>query len=263
MIYSLHVTFRDVGVGGLGGKSRRLSDYAGNNLSDYVLLNTCNRAELYSTNEADLEGFKKVSGVNAIRHLLRVACGLDSMLLGENEILGQVRRAYHTALSEGHCSGELSSVVESAVRLGRSVRAKTRIGEGRTSVASLAVEYVLEQKDYEAGEVLVVGSGVMGSKVACALKNRGVKQIFLANRRKERAEGLARKVDGVVADYRRLPEFLKEASVVFTVTSAPHTIIRPEMVPAGRKILFVDLGVPCNVSGQVEGIAGVRVVRLG
>jgi len=263
MINCVYATFREVGLGGLNDSSRVLAEYVqSSGLGDYVLCNTCNRAEAYSTENIDWTGFRKASGVDAVRHLYRVACGLESMLAGENEILGQVKKAYLNAVSEGHCSREMSKLFESACRLGSRARAKTRISEGRTSIASLAVEHVLSQNTYPADEVLVVGSGTMGSKIASALRNRGVRQIFLANRRRERAEKLAEKVGGKVADYRRIGEFLGKSSVVFTATSAPHAIIKPWMIPEGSRILFVDLSVPYDVSEDVKSLQGVEVIRL-
>lgn len=263
MINCTYATFRDVGLENLNQKSRDLTNYVKHSdLSNYVLLNTCNRSELYSTDDIECNGFRKAEDIEAAKHLFVVACGLDSMVLGENEILGQVRQAYKTARSEGHCSKILSNVFESACRLGGRVRAKTKISDGKTSIASLAVDYVLGQDQYPVGEVLVVGSGTMGSKIACALKNKKIKQIFLANRRMERAKWLAEKVGGKVVDYGRISEFLGKTSVVFTATGAPHPIIRPEMLSAGARVLFVDLGMPYDVSDEVGDLENAEVVRL-
>ncbi|MFH1789331.1 MAG: hypothetical protein ABH834_08120, partial [Candidatus Altiarchaeota archaeon] len=101
-----------------------------------------------------------------------------------------------------------------------------------------------------------------GVKIACALKNRRVERIFLANRRVERARALAERVGANLIDYRNLKGFLSNASVVFTATSAPHSIIRPDVVPEGKKLLFIDLGVPPDVSPEVDFIDDVEVVRL-
>lgn len=263
MIRALSATYRNCEITGLAEKARALSDYvAQTSLSAYVILETCNRVELYSTQDAGLPGFRKMTGQDAVRHLFRVACGLDSMLLGENEILCQVKKACQKAVSDGHCYQELTEAFSSAIRLGSRVRSKTGITDGKTSIASLAVDYALTQREYPAESVLVVGSGSMGAKIACALKNRGVKQIFLANRRRERALRLAEKVGGVVADFRMLRSLLESSSIVFTATSAPHVIIRRETVPAGKRTLFLDLGVPPDVSSDVEGIGGIKVLRL-
>ena len=184
------------------------------------------------------------------------------MIVGECEILGQIKEAHIKAVSEGHCSPTLSSMFESAVKLGRGVRAKTRISEGKTSIASIAVDYAINQVSYPITRVVVIGSGSMGSKIACALKNKKVEQIFLANRRMERARALAEKVGGKAVDYCNLRELLGNTSVVFTATSAPHAIIKPDIIPSGRRILFIDLGVPPDVSESVSKMTDVEVVGL-
>ena len=263
MIYCIGSTHKTDGIENLSEKRRELSEHVcGMGISDYVLLTTCNRVELYSTSELEFDGFERLEGLDAIRHLFRVAAGLESMVVGENEVLGQVREAYKTAISGGHCSDELSQVFESAVRIGGRVRAKTRISEGKTSIASIAVDYALNQDTYPTERVAVIGSGSMGAKIASALKNKGVAQIFLANRRMDRARALAEKVGGKVVDYHRLREFLGNTDVVFTATSAPHPIIRADMIFKGKNTLFIDLGVPPDVSEKVDGINGVEVVRL-
>lgn len=262
MIYNIGATYQSVGIGSLSDRAKSLSNFARHSsLRDYVLLNTCNRAELYSTDNLELNGFDKCLGDDAIRHLFKVACGLDSMIVGENEILGQIKVAMADAEAEGHIDDVLSDVFNRAVRLGSRVRAKTKIAYGKTSVASIAVDYALNQSEYPVDEVLVIGSGELGSKIACALKNKGVNQIFLANRCSSRAKRLAEKVSGSVADYKRLPKYLKSASVVFTATGAPHSIIRPEMI-ADNRILFVDLGIPYDVSEDARALKNVDVVRL-
>lgn len=262
MIYTLHSTYKTDGIGCLGEKGKVLADYVNDSaLNDYVLLNTCNRAELYSTTDVGSDGFDKCKGTDAVRHLFSVACGLNSMVLGENEILGQVKGALRQALDEGHMGDELSRVFDSAIKLGSRVRARTKISHGKTSIASLAVDYALNQTKYPSDRVLVIGSGAMGSKIACALKNRGVNQIFLANRRIGRARELAGKVGGEVVDYGRLGEFLGKTSLVFTSTGAPHAIIRAGSIPL-KEMLFVDLAVPADVTDEVAALGNVEVVRL-
>ncbi len=261
MISCVYISHKECVIGDLGCRFDRLTSLIEQlSVGDYVLLNTCNRVELYSTSEVELEGFRMLRGFDAIKHLFRVSCGLESMILGENEILSQLREAHRNAVSCGHCRGELSHLFTAAAALGAKVRSKTNISRGKTSIASLAVDYALEKRSFD--EALVIGSGVIGSKIACALKNRGVKRIFLANRRRGRAERLAAKVGGVVFDYSRIDDLLVKSPVVFTATSAPHPIIRADMVSSGAGTLFVDLGVPYDVAGDVGEFENVELVRL-
>ena len=263
MLYNLKTTYRDIGIGRLGSKFNEFEDYTRySDLNDYVSLFTCNRAELYSTQYMNLDGLPVEEGRGALEHLLRVSCSLDSMVLGENEILSQVKKAHRSAIEEEHCSEHLSTFFDSAIKLGRRARARTQISHGKTSIASMAVDYVSKCGEFNPDKVLIMGSGMLSGKLATALKNKGTEKILLSNRYLERARILADKVGGKAFGLDRLPELLNGVDLVFSATSAPHPIITPNKIPTNREILFVDLAVPPDVSKEVDKLKNVRVLRL-
>ncbi len=263
MLYNLKTTYRDTGIGRLGSKFNEFEDYIQHSdLNDYVPLFTCNRAELYSTQYMNLDGLPVEGGRGALEHLLRVSCGLDSMVLGENEILSQVKNAHRSAIEKEHCSEHLSTFFDSAIRLGRRARAKTRISHGKTSIASMAVDHVFSTAEFRPDKVLILGSGMISGKLATALKNKGAENILLSNRHLERAQILADKVGGKAFGLDRLPELLSVVDIVFSATSAPHPVITPDKIPLDREILLVDLAVPPDASKEVDKLKNVKVVRL-
>ncbi|MBU4265986.1 MAG: glutamyl-tRNA reductase [Candidatus Altiarchaeota archaeon] len=263
MLYNLKTTYRDIGIGRLGSKFDEFEGYTRySELNDYVSLFTCNRAELYSDQYMNLDGLPVEKGRKALEHLFRVSCGLDSMILGENEILSQVKKAHRSAIEEGHCCEHLSAFFDSAIRLGKKARAKTRISHGKTSIASMAVDYAFNLGEFSPDKVLILGSGMLSGKIATALKNKGTEKILLSNRYLERARILADKVGGKAFGLDRLPKLLNEVEIVFSATSAPHPIITPDKIPRNREILLVDLAVPADVSKEVDRLKNVKVLRL-
>lgn len=263
MLYNLNATYKDFGISNLGRKSREIKEYIKkSNLKDYVALFTCNRAELYSTEFLRLNGLPSLEGRNAIGHLFRVSCSLDSMVIGENEILAQIKNAYNIALLEGHCSDELSSIFGAAIRIGRTARAKTKISHGKTSIASIAVDHVLEDLGIKEKNALIIGSGMLAGKLAVALKNKKIDEIILSNRNIERAREIAKKVGGQAHDLNKLPELLKTVNLVFSATSAPHAIITSGKIPRDKKITLVDLAVPSDVSEEVSSMKNVKILKL-
>ncbi|MFZ2456063.1 MAG: hypothetical protein WAX07_06270 [Candidatus Altiarchaeia archaeon] len=269
MIYNIRTSYRDCQPEELGTRAGNLREYIERvGPADYVPLFTCNRAEVYSTNPlggTDVNGFISGAGVPAIEHLFRVACGLDSMTLGETEILAQVKRAHEGALESGHCSERLSGIFDSAIKLGRKARSRTQISHGKTSLASIAVDDVLSEKyaeKYDTSKILVIGSGMIAGKLAAALKNKKIETIFISNRHYDKAQELAVRVGGQAFDLEKLPELLDAVQVVFCATSAPHAIINQGMIPKNRRILFVDLGVPYNVFLEAENSVDIEVLRL-
>ena len=264
MLYNVRTTFRETKIGELGSKSKELQRYLfDSNIDDYVLLSTCNRTEIYSTKKLSSDnGFLVENREDALEHLFRVSCGLDSMLIGENEILSQLKCAYSNAVKEGHCSEYLSRFFTSAIKLGSMVRAKTNISLGKTSIASIAVDHVIENENYPKDKILIIGSGMFAKKIANALKNKGVEKIILSNRHFDRAQGLAKEVSGIAVRFDDLHDLLKESSIAFSATSAPHAIITPEKIPCDRNILLVDLAVPYDVSEDVSRMENVKVLHL-
>ncbi|MFT4033987.1 MAG: glutamyl-tRNA reductase [Patulibacter sp.] len=198
------------------------------------------------------------------RHLFRVASGLDSMVLGEAEILGQVRRAHELARSAGTSGPTLDRLFADALATGGRVRAETALGHGAMSISSLAAQ-VAERDlgDLTGRSVVIIGAGETAELAAAAFHQRGVAALFVANRRATRAMCLAARFEGGVASLDRLPEMLVSADVVVAATASPHPILHrdavAEVLPerAGRPLLLLDLAVPRDIEPSVGELGGV------
>jgi glutamyl-tRNA reductase len=263
---------------------------AGPELREAFVLSTCSRVELYAVardadeaeslllarlgggaaGSADLAGVAHTArGGAVVEHLLRVASGLESIALGEVEILGQLRRAgdaAHTARTRGRI---LSRLVEHALATGRRVRHETDIGAGKSSVASVAVGLARRHLGPGIGAgALVIGSGEMGGKAARALRAAGVSVTLLAGRRPERAGRLAAEIGGRVAVPDDLPRVLSEVDLVVSCTGAPHHVLPAEALVevverrAGRDLLLIDLAVPREFDPAVRAVEGIRLYDI-
>ncbi|HEY7917576.1 MAG TPA: glutamyl-tRNA reductase [Acidimicrobiales bacterium] len=269
------------------------------NLSEAVILSTCLRTEVYAVVErfhdgvAELQEFlATISGSPAdtlaehlmVRfdddvadHLFTVAAGLDSAVLGESEVLGQVRRAWEKAQSEQASGPVLGALFRHAVETGKRVRSETAIARGITSLSHGAVALAAGRRrgGLDGARVLVVGAGEMGEGVAQALAGRGTAALAIANRTPDRAEAVADALSGgdaaivTTGSLDDLGPFLSSADVVFTSVGTTHPIIdRPmlEAAAAGRDpvdpLVVVDLGVPRNVEPAPTGLAGVVLLDM-
>lgn len=254
-----------------------------------AVLSTCNRIEVYACvskfhgGAQDLRNFlaefRHVAPEDfsdrlytyhddaAIRHLFRVSAGIDSMVVGESEILGQVRRAFAAASEEGATQRVLGSGFRKALRAGKRARTETSIGRNPVSISSAAVE--LARKAFEgstlAGKrVTIVGAGKMGRLAAQALASAGASDVSVVNRSQERAQEVADAFGATPMPIERLPEQLALADIVITSTTAPETIIDKAMVEgavaerdADRTLFIVDIAVPRDVEAAVADIPGV------
>ncbi len=252
-------------------------------LEEAVVLSTCNRSELYGvapTGDADAQGAmvellvnfhglspKDLNGrlyrernAEAVRHLFRVASGLDSMLLGEAEILGQVREAYGRALDHGSTGPVLNRLFQSALEVGKRVRTETEVSTRPMSVAWAGVK--LAERvfgDLEGHEAVILGAGAVAEQVVEHLRNRGIGRLVVVNRSRERAEELARKVGGESAGWEALESALAPADIIVTSVSSEGIITRAMLERAhrargGRALLVVDLGVPRNVEPDAASL---------
>jgi glutamyl-tRNA reductase len=250
-------------------------------LGNGVLLSTCNRSELYIDARRDsgiqgkaidfLAAAKGLSAAEfedkfyfhrqrrAVRHLFRVAAGLESMVVGETEILGQVRSAFVTATEAGSSNAYLSRLFHAAIRVGRRARSETGIGRHAVSVSSTAVSLARKTLgDLSGSCVLVISAGEAGKLAARALGDKGVARMLVTSRTLERARELATDLGGQAIPLRRLAEALGSADIVITSTGAPSFLIEPEMVRAvmgqrkDRPLLFIDIAVPRDVHPAVR-----------
>jgi glutamyl-tRNA reductase len=262
-------------------------------LDEAVVLSTCNRSELYGVASAAaqdalgaLEGYfsaihllppAELNGclyrhrnLDAARHLFRVASGLDSMLLGEAEILGQVRQAYTQAL-EHHATGPvLNRLFQGALEIGKRVRAETELGARPMSVAYAGVKLAERVFGKLRGhQALIVGAGAVGEQVVEHMRARGIAQVLVANRTGARAEELARQLGGAAVPWEALDDHLAGPDVVVTSASAADGFVlnrarieRAMARRANRALFLIDLGVPRNVEPAAGGLYNVYLYNI-
>ena len=259
------------------------------NVREVVVLSTCNRTEIYAVAEkfhgayADIRDFLCDLGHiapdelhphlysehddAAVRHLFEVAAGLDSAIVGEAEILGQLRQAWEIAQQEGGARSSLNLLFRHAIGVGKRSRTETGIARGTASVSHAAVEMAAEHHGSIQGRrVTVVGAGAMGEGIAVALHGAGVGDVRVVNRSAERGRSLADRINGLALGMEHLVETIDEADVVLTCTGSGTPIVTPELmhlVPRnGRPLLFVDIAVPRDVSPEVAELDDITVLDL-
>jgi glutamyl-tRNA reductase len=257
-------------------------------IHEAAALSTCNRTELYLivsdpveaestalgvlTRQAELRPTELLSHLyslrsgEAVRHLFRVTAGLDSMIVGEAEIQGQVKRAYELALVEGATGPILNRLFRGALAAGGRVREETAISERGVSIPSVAVELARRTLgDLAERRVLVIGAGETAELVARALVARGVNTVFVANRHHDRAIGFAQRFGGAAVRLEELPEQLGNADIVVSATNSPHHIVeRDELSQVmgerdDRPLLLIDLAVPRDIEPECRDIPGVTL----
>jgi glutamyl-tRNA reductase len=261
---------------------------AGAEIVEAASLSTCNRTELYlaardvdateraATDELARTGgmlreelagaMRTLRGTEATRHLFRVAAGLDSMVVGEAEIQGQVRHSYELALSLGTSGPIINRLFQDALRAGKRVRTETSISRRRASVASVAVELARRQLGHLDGRrALVIGAGKHGALTARALMDAGVQTVYVASRARDRAEDLARRFGGKAVGFDDMARELRRCDLVLTCTSCPHRILtRQDLAAAvlGRSLVVVDTSVPRDVEPSAGELRGVTLYDL-
>jgi glutamyl-tRNA reductase len=266
-MYNIRLTHKEIEIEKIPEAGRKLREFVqANPINDYVFLQTCNRAELYfnGASVTPPNEFIVEDGEGAFKHLLRIACGLESFVVGETEILSQLKDAYQTAKREGHCSNKLGRYFEAAIKVGKKVRRVTRISEGKVSVVSLALDYIHGLLgNFDGKKVLIIGAGEIGTKVAKALKDKKVEKILVANRGYERAIKLAREIGANAYKLSHLDTLLQGVDIVICATSAPHYILTKERIKAiKQKLVVVDLSVPRNVDESVKEFENVELVTF-
>ncbi len=259
-------------------------------LGEFVILNTCNRVEIYGVAANPtlrarvaaafcarqgfaLEDFARVrlelTGREVVTHLLEVASGLDSQMLGENEIFGQVKRAYEAAQTRGSAGPVLNRIFQKAFQAAKHVRSQTAITAGLVSVANVAVELAASIfGDLGRARVLLLGAGEIGLKSGRAFRSRKPAALTVASRRLEHAQEVAAELGAVALAFETAVASLAEFDVVVCSTAAPTTVISPAMVAAamarrgGRPLFFIDVALPRDVEPGVAGLGSVFVYNL-
>lgn len=254
-------------------------------VNEVAILSTCNRFEVYAAVEdlvagqgallAALEAcdsqryLRALSNQAAARHLCRVAAGLDSLLLGEHEILGQVKDAFEAALSAKTSGPVLSRVFRSAIVAGKRARTETAIGDGLHSLGEVALSLAQQHlSDLSDRTVLVIGVGRIGKVAAQSLVTGGLRWVLVANRTHERAAALAAALGGRAVRFDALDEHLIRADLVIAATGAPHVVLHADALRramaarSGRPLIVVDLAVPRNVDPASRAVAGVDLYDM-
>jgi glutamyl-tRNA reductase len=270
----------------------RLTALAGRpGISEAVILSTCNRVELLVQPEAGSDPTEEILSFlgsehrsladevkpyfyryvdqDAIRHIFRVASSLDSMVLGEPQILGQIKDAYASAKKAGTIRGELDFVLNHAFRVARRVRNETGIGQMAVSVSYVAVE--LARKifgDLNGRSILIIGAGKMSELAAKHLRRAGGGKVYVTNRTHERAEELAKVFDGQAVEFGRLLEWLTRVDIVITSTGSRNFILTKEtaegVIAARRQrpVFFVDIAVPRDIDPAINSIDNMFVYDI-
>ena len=235
-------------------------------IGEYVEISTCNRKEYYINNDFISEDDELLShenqsiiieyGQSAVMHLLRMTSGLESMIVGEDQILGQVKDAKHNAAKNHHCGKSLDAIFTKAIHVGQVVRNRTNINKGSVSIGSAAID--LAEKHIgtlDDKSVLVIGAGKMGRLVAKALAEKDLHAIFVANRTYYVAVQLAEDLGGEAILFNDLEEYLANADLVISATSAPHPIITKERLLGidmdYEDVMMVDIANPRDISDDV------------
>ncbi|MFA9269295.1 MAG: glutamyl-tRNA reductase [Baekduiaceae bacterium] len=257
-------------------------------IREAVAISTCNRTEITvvvgdpGAAESELLGWlARRAGIrptelgkvmysprncDAARQLFRVTSGLESMIVGEAEVQGQVKRAYETALAAGTAGPLTNRLFTAALQTGKRVRTETKITEGHASVSSVAVSLAEDTLgELTDRHVVIIGAGETSELTARALHERGVTTMFVANRRADRARSLADRFGGDVIAFDKLPTQLEHADIVVAQTASPHPIIDQEELElvmkarAGRPLLLIDIAVPRDVDPACADIPGVTL----
>jgi len=258
------------------------------NLSEVVLLSTCNRVEVYGVtpkvNGNIHQIFKHLSassvvdalphlyvkeGSEAVRHLFSVAGGMDSMVLGETEITGQVKQAYQAAQS-GRLTGRvLNRVFQTALQTAKEIRTRTFIGRGATSVGSVAVELAERIfKDLSAKTVMILGAGKMGEACVRHLNKKGARSVLVSNRSFERAQTLAAEFGGRAIHFDDCLDAMTQADIVVSSTGCPHTILDhadiAQVMSARRQrpLILIDIAVPRDIAADVQQLDNVYLYNV-
>ena len=256
-----------------------------------VALSTCNRTELYmvvgdpvAAESAVLGRFAKRANIrpteladviysprncDAARQLFRVTSGLESMIVGESEVQGQVRRAYETALEAGVTGPLTNRLFTSALTTGKRVRSETGITQGHASISTVAVELAEDvMDDLEHRHVVIIGAGETSELTAQALAAKGVKTVFVANRHADRARSVAQRFGGAVVSLDALPAQLEAADIVVSSTSSPHPIVESEDLAEvvrhrdDRPLVLIDIAVPRDIDPACAELPGVTLYDI-
>jgi glutamyl-tRNA reductase len=256
-------------------------------LEEVAVLSTCNRVEVYGVTQRAADKVQQIfqqfcadidltpyiyvkEGVEAAAHLFSVISGLDSMVIGETEIAGQVKNAYQAA-QEARLTGPLlNRLFQTALKTSKEIRTHTAIGRGATSVGSVAVELAekIFDRDLSNKTIMILGAGKMGEACVRHLAKRGARTVLVANRSLERAESLASEFGGKALPFEERLNALADADIVVSSTGSPATILHKEEIEAvlsarqNRPLILIDIAVPRDIAGDVNELNNVYLYNI-
>ena len=220
-----------------------------------VLLQTCNRVELYY-GEGDVPD-------DVARHLFRVTAGLESALIGERAVQGQVKDSYQQAQLQYRLTAEMHKLFSCALEVGKRVRTETEISQGAVSHSLAAIEILQqEQVDLSQSRITIIGVNKLTSDILKFLKNKGARMVFLANRSQMKAHQLADPLGISVFELHDKQRFLADTDILISATSAPHAVIDATDIPFGKKLLAIDLAFPRDIDPSIGRLPNVRLYNL-
>jgi glutamyl-tRNA reductase len=260
-------------------------------IEECLILSTCNRTEIYVASadcdrgldclrdfisgfmgmpESQIrEYFYVLNNRNAISHLFRVASSLDSMIVGETQIFGQVKEAYFKSRQANSLGRTLDNIFEEAIRVGKKVRTQTQIGKGAISTSTAAIE--LARKIFETLEdkkILIIGAGKIGELTVKNLSSRGVKTVIVANRTLLKARELAQRFCGEAINFDSILDYMRSSDIIISSTSAPHFVITAAEVAKVMRarnntpLFLIDLGLPRNIEPSVNEIENAYLYNI-
>lgn len=237
--------------------SKILSD---SGVTNYVIVSTCNRFEIYYSADGQLSGLYEgsnalnLSGPDAIDHLFRVTAGLDSMSVGENEILHQVKESFDAALRNNHVSGNLALLFRRALSSGKLIRRDTRISRGKVSITALSIDIMQRKYGISGRKVAVVGTGKMANDILKYLVKLNPEYITVVGRSEERAMGIAESFDASSAGISELGSVISQHDMVITATSSKSVIInRSDIEKSDGARIYLDISNPRNIEAPQDG----------
>lgn len=270
----------------LGSQARALTELTA--IAEGVVISTCNRMEVYVAAEdlqmgldvlrqhfaeghdkEDMSHLYQKCGDDAKQHLFALVCGLDSMVLGETEIFGQVKHAYKKAFEAGATKGLLNRLFQKSFAVGKRIRTHTRIQMGATSVGNVAVD--LAEKIFgklNGSHVMIIGAGETSRLVAKSMISRGASQLTVTNRSIERARSLAEELNGEVVPFDSWEEALVKADVIVSSTGASEPVLHASQIEAVRKkrkfrpLFLIDIAVPRDIEAQAGDIEEVYLYDI-
>ncbi|MHA3789902.1 glutamyl-tRNA reductase [Flavobacterium hauense] len=251
-------------------------------IESLVVISTCNRTEIYGyaqhpyqlikllcdNSQGTVEEFQRVAFVyknaEAIDHVFRVASGLDSQILGDFEIISQIKNGFNESKSFGLTNAFIERLVNSVIQASKRIKNETQLSSGATSVSFASVQYIMNNvADIQNKNILLFGTGKIGRNTCENLvKHTKNDHIILINRTRERAEQVAGKFNLIVKDYDLLPLEVAKADVLVVATGAPMPTIDKDILDINKPLLILDLSIPKNVHSDVNGMEGVTVVHL-